>query len=628
MDKHDPPDDLDSAIAHHEAGRLAVAEKLYREILGRDPNELDALHLLGVILQERGELARSIELISRALEIEPDFPEALTHLARAQRAAGQAQRAAANARRAMALDPDLPEAPLMLCGALLDLGNDAEAADAGRRAVALAPASYDAYACLGLALENLKDWRAAAAAYQTAVELEPTRPATLIRLATALSELGQYYPAIRYFREATSLAPDERLAHAGLGVALQRGEDTAGSIAAFQRALELAPDRADVWHLQGRNFDAIGQFDEAAACYNRSLELDPGSAEVRRSLANIGKLENGASEIASLGGVLANTALPVLNRIAAGFALGTLLDKTGVYDGAFQAFETANTLARAYHAARGESFDIAKVRRDIDSRIKGFDRGALAAAGIQGNPSELPVFVVGMPRSGTTLVEQIAASHERVHAVGETRDMDNIIRRLGQQQPGVHPALWDREAVRREAEDHLSHLRAVAGHADRVVDKLPDNILMLGEIAVLFPRARVIICRRDPRDVCLSCYFQQFDDPTPWSLDLSDCAARASEITRLMDFWSQRQPLRILRMDYEALVGDLEGQSRRLIDFLGLEWDPACLDFHKTDRKVLTASQWQVRQPLYASSVGRWKHYRRHLGPMLARLQGLVPHLD
>lgn len=152
---------------------------------------------------------------------------------------------------------------------------------------------------------------------------------------------------------------------------------------------------------------------------------------------------------------------------------------------------------------------------------------------------------------------------------------------------------------------------------DRVIDKMPDNVLHMGVAAVMFPAARVILCRRDPRDTCLSCYFRRFDQPIPWAYDLVDCGSRALEIERLAEHWRDVLPLRVLTVDYENVVADLEGEARRLIEFLGLEWEPACLDFHKTERPVLTASGWQVRQPLYSRSAGRWRHYRDHLKPLL-----------
>ncbi len=242
-----------------------------------------------------------------------------------------------------------------------------------------------------------------------------------------------------------------------------------------------------------------------------------------------------------------------------------------------------------------------------------------------GDLSDVPVFIVGMPRSGTTLVEQIASSHKLVFGGGERDDIDTILTVLGRDQTTGLPAEWDPASVHREAAAHVSRLRELAPSASRVIDKMPDNILWLGQIARLFPQARVVLCRRDPRDQSLSCFFQDFrEEMTLWTNDLADCGFRARQIDRLVQHWRKVLPLKMLEIEYETLVSNLEAESRRLIGFLGLEWDPACLDFHKTERTVQSASYWQVRQPLYATSVGRWRHYRSHLGPLLNELNGLV----
>ena len=169
----------------------------------------------------------------------------------------------------------------------------------------------------------------------------------------------------------------------------------------------------------------------------------------------------------------------------------------------------------------------------------------------------------------------------------------------------------------RLANEYIERLKSLGNGADRVIDKMPDTILHLGLVTLLFPSARIVFCRRDPRDVCLSCYFLPFNQLLPWAYDLVDCGFRALEIERLADHWRRVLPMRMLTIDYESLVADLEGESRRLIEFLGLDWEPACLEFYKTERPVRTSSGWQVRQPLYTSSVGRWRKYEKHLGPLL-----------
>jgi hypothetical protein len=230
------------------------------------------------------------------------------------------------------------------------------------------------------------------------------------------------------------------------------------------------------------------------------------------------------------------------------------------------------------------------------------------------------VFIVGMPRSGTTLVHQIAASHPLVHGAGELNNLAQVAESLdaaGEEfkEPSIYPP-----RVRDAAWEYLWRLGALQPGAARVLDKMPGNLHLVAQIALMFPRARVILCRRDARDTCLSCYFQGFASGNIFSFDLRDCGHYHVQNMRLMDHWLKAQPLRMLEVHYEDVTRDLEGQSRRLIDFLGLDWDSRCLEFHQAKTTVLTSSVWQVRQPIYQQSVGRWRHYESHLGPLIEAL--------
>ena len=253
----------------------------------------------------------------------------------------------------------------------------------------------------------------------------------------------------------------------------------------------------------------------------------------------------------------------------------------------------------------------ALLARQVDHLIATYTPAFFAGAAGWGNPSALPVFVVGMPRSGSTLVEQVITSHSAAHGAGELPDIRRMVMALQRRDVrDIAVQDWSRPDKRRIADAHLARLAALGGASLRVVDKLPDNILNLGLIATLFPGARVIFCIRDPRDTCLSCFFQMLQDGNLWSYDLADCGRRWLALQRLQAHWLAVLPLRMLEVRYEAMVADLEPQSRRLIEFLGLEWEPGCLEFHRTARVVTTASAWQVRQALYASSVARWHRYR------------------
>ncbi len=612
---------LDHAIADYAAGSPNRAEAGLRAVLAADPDNLDALNLLGLLLQEQGACRDSIALISRALAIDPDFPEALTNLSRVQRAIGDAASAVRSAERATALDPNLAEAHLQLARGLLDLRRSPEAEAAARRSLLLQPDYSDAASCLGAALLQQDQYEAALTAFQSA---RPQQVEAQIGAGMALLRLGRVEQALACHQQAAVLAPNLADAHAAHALTLRYSGNPLASAAACRTALALAPDRADLWLLLGGNLAFAGQFAEAAACHARAIKLNPGSAEAWRDLSMIGHSATDA-DIVQLQDTLADTAAPWAERIAAGFSLGRLLDNAGAFDAAFKACAQANGMVRQYLHQSGKGFDLASLSQQIDWSIQTFQPALFTRLAGLGDPSECPVFIVGMPRSGTTLVEQIAASHQQVFGAGERRDIQDLVTRITGGHTMAQPLTWNTEQAHGLSRDHIARLKAMGSGAARVIDKLPDNIQLLGHIAILFPNARVILCQRDLRDTCLSTFFQQFGEAMPWTLDLADCAARAQEIQRLTDHWRTVLPLPILQVDYEDLVTDPEVQSRRLIDFLGLAWDPACLAPHRTQRTVMTASFWQVRQPVYTGSCNRWQYYRQHLAPLLLGLAGIVP---
>ena len=305
--------------------------------------------------------------------------------------------------------------------------------------------------------------------------------------------------------------------------------------------------------------------------------------------------------------------IPIEERAIAGFAIGKALDDAGQFDQAFAAYEQANLLYRDARANIGDRFIPSRLQLEVDETIAKFDANWFSSVTGLGNPSALPVFVLGMPRSGTTLVEQIAATHSQVYGAGELRDIGTL---AAQFVPERSPP-----DMRQIADNHLARLRELGGTAERVIDKMPDNVFKLGTIATLFPGARIVFCCRDPRDVCLSCYFQKFaPGQLTFSYDLADCAQRYRETARLVEHWRRVLPLRMIDIQYETLVIDPEKQIRRLLEFLGLGWEPNCLNFSKTKRVVTTASSWQVRQPLYNHSIGRWQNYAKHLDPLMRNL--------
>lgn len=615
-------DALEAALAHHEAGRLDLAEAGYRAVLAKRADDLDALNLLGLILQDRGDLSASIEMLSHAVAVEPDFPEALTNLARAQRAARQPQAAADAAKRALTLDPALAEAYMQLGLAAVDLGDYPSAAQAFEQATVLEPQRAEGFHNLGVARLKERNFAAALQALQTANRLDCKRLDTMVSLGTALAGLERLDEAEDWHQRAAAAAPNDPTAHAALAVTLRRRLDAARSAAACRRTLELAPQRVDILLLLGNNLAALGQFEEAQQTFLRALSINPDSAEAKRDLAMIGQDSITVSERDRLLSILADVSASSTERVAAGFCLGAVFDRIGDTEAAFAAFDKANRLTYERLLTDGLVSSPAELTKHVDWLIEVFDAQIFSKTEGWGAESDLPVFIVGMPRSGTSLVEQILASHPAVVGIGERRDIGDLVQKLHGKVVHRSPLQWDAETVRKVASAHISTLRGMGNGAARVIDKLPDNSLLLGYIALLFPRARVIICRRDLRDVALSCYFKQFTDKMDWSFHLPTITARARNIERLLDHWREVLPLRTIDVYYESLVSDPEREIKRMLDFLGLPWNPACLQHYKTERSVMTASYWEVRQSIYTNSVGRWRSYRKHAAPLLAGLVG------
>lgn len=412
--------------------------------------------------------------------------------------------------------------------------------------------------------------------------------------------------AVGQIARAAAILPHSARVQFNLGEALFRANRYAEAAATMRRAVEIDPSQATAWHRLGRTLAILGRTAEAADSLRRCLALDLHHVGALRDLA-----DSGATDVIEpLRAVLGRPDLPDRDRIDAGFALAAALDRADDFDQAFAALAEANRLMRFHLAEAGQAFDPVALRAYVDERIAAFTRDEIERASAAGHPTGQPVFIVGMPRSGTTLVERMLASHPAIVGIGEGPAVGVLAGALEQaEQP---------EAIRAIADRHVSLLQLMAGAAERVVDKTPDNLFHLGAIACLFPRARIIVCRRDPRDVCLSCHFQGFALPMPYTTDLGDCAQRVQEAERMLAHWRDVLSLPMLEVDYEAVVADPEREGRRMLAFLGLPWDAACLGFHAEPGIVTSASVWQVRRPVYGGSAGRWRRYRRHLGPLLA----------
>ena len=405
--------------------------------------------------------------------------------------------------------------------------------------------------------------------------------------------------------------------HTSLGEVLNAAGDCDGAIEALGEAVRLAPDDPRPRNSLGLALTNAGRFEEAERCFLHVLDTDPTWPGACLGLSRVKRFKpEDRSLVARMRAALGHTELPdeLLSDIH--FALGKVHDDLEEADTAFEHYRRGNALI--HQLLR---FDAARHAASIDALIESFPAALFARLAGIGESSERPVFIVGMPRSGTTLVEQILASHGQVHGGGELPYLDALSQRLA-------PCLGTAERYPRCAKamnaacasalgsDYLERISANAGSAERCTDKMPGNFLHLGLAALLLPHARVVHCRRDPMDTGLSIYTQQFASGHEWAYDLDDIAAFYHQYRRIMRHWEQVLPLEVMEVQYESLVEGQEQVSRELVEFCGLPWDDACLEFYRQRRSVGTAANWQVRQPIYHRSVGRWHQYERDLQPL------------
>jgi len=573
------PSPLQSAAHLFKDGRLREAEAACRAAVENDPDNPAAWHLLGRLAMREGAAGKAAGFFSRALarygaDTRPErLAETSKSLGDALRATGQLDAAEAGYRRALAFMPRYPEALNNLGALLRQMGRPEEA-----------------LAC-----------------FDSALAQAPELTAALLNLARLHHAQGRLEAAADGYRRALATEPGLVEAEAGLGRVLRALGRGAEAEPHLRRALALKPGLATAQADLGQVLDELGRHEEAAAAFEAAIRARPDFTRAYLGLVRCKRFSADDGELLErVEGFVRGAQLAEDDAINLHYALGKIRDDLGEYDRAWRHYAEAN---RLQHLSM--SYDGAEHARLIDRLIQSFTPEFIARGRAAGSDSEVPVFIVGMARSGTTLVEQILSSHPEVEAGGELRVMHQEIMELDRRR-------YAPEAMRAAAERYLAQLRADAPGARRVTDKWPYNHLHLGVIHLLFPRARILHCVRDPVDTCLSIHFQRFTESHPYACDLEDLAFFYRQYRRLMDHWRRvLPPETLLEVRYEELVADPERVSREMVQFCGLDWDAACLQFHSKAGAVRTPSSWQVRQPIYTRSVQRWRNYEPYIGPLL-----------
>ena len=584
----------DTSLAHASSlansGRFSEALAICQKISRTDKGNPDVWMMLGALHGQMKNTAEAISSLRRAIALRSGFAEAHYNLGFVLWTQGNFDEALASLQQTVTIKPNYTEAWIIMGSIHGLLGRLDQAEACCRQAIQIRPNSADAY----------------------------------INLANTLLSLGRLQEAVQNYHQAVSLAPagaPEAAACCGLGTALQFTGKPDEALVYCERALKADPHNVDAIALAATIAGRKGDTDKAGQLLSPLIETGVTHVNVALAFSDISKSLGRQDEaIAMMERILTtHSAISANGRRHLHFQLGKLYDAKGEYDRAFAQYQQGNTL-------KPLSFDPRLHRIEMDTLIGIYSSEFMARMPRASIRSERPVFIVGMVRSGTSLVEQILASHPAVFGAGELPDIMqmamslHVVLSTDQRYPQCLHLLTE-DKLNQIAQAHLVRQQSLSPAALRIIDKAPLNFHYLGLIELLFPDARIIHCMRDPLDTCLSAYFQDFTQNHPYCYDLYNLGAYHKQYQRLMQHWREVLKLPMLEVQYEELVANQEAVTRRMVEFCGLEWDECCLQFHKAKRYVATASYDQVRQPLYNRSAGRWKHYERYLEPLRKGLQ-------
>lgn len=592
----------------------------------RDANFLATLQPL----IDKGDDAEALLLCAEQQRLYPDDAAAYRHVALLHAARGEAVAAIRAARRACELAPDDPLSWSGLGRVYALLGELENAATCFAEAVGIDARYADGWHNLGSALRRLGRHDDAFAALKNALLIDPKRADTYLKLGNLLVETRQLEDALECFERAAQCDPNMPRARSKLGYQLSQRGKVKRAEALFRQSLGMDPDHIEGWMGLGRTLEDIGEVEGARGAYLNVLQRRPDhSFALGQYLAllradparheNIAQTEIAAETagwLTKAEDVLRDANVAEEARALVGYGLAKYHDRHGDYAAAAQAGVLANTARRRIAGA----LDRAALTARIDHLIETYTADFFRARRRWGVGTGQPVFIVGLPRSGTTLTEQIVAAHPQLHGAGELPNLGRLAASLlGADDSGWQAALRLEEVHSRVlAADYLQALRDGAPKGRlRISDKSPLNFFQLAFAALLFPNARVIHCVRNARDNALSIWMENFNPDQRYATNFDDLAFFHREYARLMAHWRAALPLSMLEFRYEDTVAAVEAQARRLIDFLGADWDERCLNFHQSGRAVQTPSRWQVRQPIYSRSVERWRRYEPYL-PELA----------
>jgi tetratricopeptide (TPR) repeat protein len=539
---------------------------------------------------------------------------------------GRLAEAEALCRKLAAAAPGFHPALFQLALIALQVQKPPVAAELLTQCIRLAPAHAPYYTALCEVARRMNKMDLSLTAGQKAVELAPDDAGAYYNFGVALAQSGRTDAALSAYRRALMLNPAHGLAANNLGTLQERAGDVEGAQKSYALAAQINPRHFEAQNNLGAILCAKGELEGAIAAFEQAIEANPAFVHAHYNLSSLKKYTKDDAHLKALETVLRQSEkLSAEERMRFSFALGKALEDTGRYDEAFKAYETGNRIKR-----QSLTYNEGGLLRNTEKIIKGYDKKTAKSHARAGCMDPTPIFILGMPRSGTTLTEQILSSHSAVTGAGEVSDFSDALQEISGHSAETDYMPWlataDDETLTRLGENYIARLRARAPGARHITDKMPGNYYYIGLIRKVLPQAKIIHTVRDAMDTCLSNYARLFNETMPFAYDLAELGRYHQNYSRLMAHWRKVLPKNaILDVAYEDMIADQEGQTRRLLKHCGLGWEESCLAFHKNDRLVKTASIAQVRRPIYTSSVARWQKFGDNLAPLRKALDDKLP---
>ena len=651
---------FDRAVIFLRGGDAVLAERICRQALNAFPRDANLLCLLGASLIKQEKAKEAEHTLSRAVRLFSDFSRAHEGLAEALIMQGRLPEALESLERAESLEPGSASIRNKKAKVLIGLGEDDDATKEIEAAIKLTPYRDDLVR--GLSLQRMGNVREAEDIYRSVLMKDPGNVDALRLMAGIAMRARQWGDAEMLLERALEIAPDFYQGWMDLGIARQEQDKTDDALEAYQHVIRLEPKQPHGYVSVGTVQAMSGEHDEAMRHFEKALEVEPSSfgalsgmghvlktigdqdnaiaryrecirhnpdhGETWWGLANLKTFRFDDDEIATMEERAARETLIEEQRANFFFALGKAYEDKGEFDTAFDYYARGNANRR-----EREIYDPVQTADLHDSFIDTFTAEFFANRGATGCQSDAPIFIVGLPRSGSTLIEQILASHPDVEGTHELPDLGRVARSsdAGRDDRKVYPNTvveLDDADLERLGNDYLSRTRR---HREtdlpRFTDKLPNNFVHVGFLSLILPNATIINAKRHPLDSCLGSFRQLFARGQPFTYDQFELAEFYLEYQRLMDHWHKVLPGKVLDVQYESVVDDLESEVRRILGHCRLSWHDDCLEFHRNERAVKTASSEQVRQPIYASAKHRWRNYEAHLEPMIEVLEPLLREL-